>query len=101
MSLTISASEFETLRSSNTDILMIDVRHPDEYLRESISESKNVPLTELTDAFADLDNTTVIVFICQSGMRSLKAVNFAQSIGFVNSKSLDGGINAWSKNDGA
>lgn len=101
MSMSISLAEFEQqVRLNSANWLLIDVRNPNEYALESIPGSRNIPLTDLSDAFADLDTDEHIVFICQSGMRSLKAVNFAHSVGFINSKSLEGGINAWSKNRG-
>lgn len=99
MQVTISASELKTQISSSDELMLIDVRSPTEYAAEHIPGSDNIPLTELTDAFSDLDLAAPVVFICQSGVRSLKAVTFAISIGYTNSKSLEGGINTWKQNE--
>ncbi|GIS04476.1 MAG: hypothetical protein CM15mP107_0960 [Bacteroidota bacterium] len=40
------------------------------------------------------DITTVI--ICHHGTRSMKVINYLESIGYKNLINLDGGIHAWS-----
>jgi sulfur-carrier protein adenylyltransferase/sulfurtransferase len=69
--VTISLTVLEQLLQQ-TNTLVIDVREYDELPELSIPH-RRIPLAGLTDLATDNDQT--IVFICQSGKRSLHAVN--------------------------
>ncbi len=68
--VTIEPDEFEKLISQK-DVRVIDVREPDELPELSIPHQR-VPLSKLTAESPQGDHT--IIFICQSGKRSLQAV---------------------------
>ncbi|MDE0679668.1 MAG: rhodanese-like domain-containing protein [Gammaproteobacteria bacterium] len=75
--------------------ILIDVREPMEFKQGHIAGARNVPLTALSDVVADYDPNDEIVFVCQSGMRSLQAASFWSSLGFRKAMSLEGGMDAW------
>ncbi len=75
--------------------VLIDVREPVEFMQGQIAGARNVPLTALSDVVADYDPNDEIVFVCQSGMRSLQAANFWNSLGYKKVMNLEGGMDAW------
>ncbi|MBO9659324.1 MAG: HesA/MoeB/ThiF family protein [Chitinophagaceae bacterium] len=70
-SVTIDLVKFEQLLQQN-NTLVIDVREPDE-LPELTIPHKRISLSELKNSIPEANQ--MIVFICQSGKRSLQAVN--------------------------
>ena len=77
---------------------MLDVRQPEEFAGGHIEGSFNIPLRELGENM-DLMNMmpadTPVVIICGSGHRSTIAMTGIQMLGFVNAKSLAGGMKGW------
>ncbi len=85
----------EILRTDASKVAVIDVRDQDEYETGHIDGSKNVPLTELAPLFDHPDDSVDMIFVCESGLRSLQAANFARIAGLTRIRSLDGGMSAW------
>ena len=77
-------------------IKVIDVREPDEYQITHIAGVPLHPLSTLPQTFTNLDPNTQYYIHCKSGVRSMKALKFLQEQGFKYTKSVKGGINAWS-----
>ena len=80
---------------AGTDVpTLIDVRDEDEFATGHISGSINVPLTNVAPLFDDPETAEPMIFICESGVRSLQAVNFARLAGLTQIWSVDGGMAA-------
>src|SRR5471030_247565 len=77
------------------DVLVLDVREPNEYQINRIPGSVLIPLGELPRRYAELPQDRDIVAHCKMGGRSAKAVEFLQSVGFKRIKNLRGGILDW------
>jgi adenylyltransferase/sulfurtransferase len=77
------------------DVLILDVREPNEYQICRIPGSVLIPLGELPRRYAELPKDKDIVAHCKMGGRSAKATEFLQSVGFKNVKNLRGGILDW------
>lgn len=77
-------------------IRVIDVREPDEYQIAHIEGVPLFPLSTLEQRFTELDPNQTLYIHCKSGIRSLKAVSFLKQQGFKYTKSVKGGISAWS-----
>jgi sulfur-carrier protein adenylyltransferase/sulfurtransferase len=77
-------------------IKVIDVREPDEHEITHIKGVPLVPLSTLPQTFTDLDPNTQYYIHCKSGVRSMKALLFLREQGFKYTKSVKGGIGAWS-----
>jgi len=88
-------------------VILIDVRSPDEYAEDHIAESLLVPLTDIEASFGVKRILTIaqesaksnqtqptIVLYCTSGMRSVKAYQQLKKTG-LNFVVLAGGIKAW------
>ncbi len=74
---------------------LIDVRDRDEFAAGHIPGARNVPLTEVAPLFDDPDSAGPMVFVCESGIRSMQAAQFARIAGLADVRSLDGGTAAW------
>ena len=77
------------------DVLILDVREPNEYQICRIPGSVLIPLGELPRRYAELPKDKDIVAHCKMGGRSAKAQEFLQSVGFKRVKNLKGGILDW------
>ena len=80
------------------ELLLLDVRDPDEVVRAAIEGSKRIPLAELEERLAEIaawkQRPTVIH--CHKGGRSARACEILMAAGFEQVANLDGGIEAWS-----
>lgn len=76
---------------------VVDVRQPEEFAREHIPGSVNIPLLELPDRQdllpADLD--IPVLTVCARGNISLPGVLYINSLGYRDAHSVTGGIGAW------
>ncbi|KAJ8010747.1 hypothetical protein DPEC_G00078370 [Dallia pectoralis] len=94
---------------SQRNVQLFDVRNPDEFMSGCIPDAINIPLDQLEESlklspehfqqqFAvqtpgkDDDN---IVFHCQRGNRSLKALAIAHQLGFTRPRHYQGGYSEW------
>ena len=93
----ISVDELKSRMDAGEKINLIDVREPFENADFNIG-GKLVPLGKImsmqTDEIEDLKDEEVIVY-CRSGNRSGQACMFLETMGFSNTKNLQGGMMAW------
>ena len=90
----ISTSEFNSSRQLN-NFVVLDVRAQDE--REAFNiGGQHITLDLLADNLALLDKNKVVLCYCQTGVRSKKAANYLDQIGF-SVKSLKGGLASFLK----
>lgn len=89
----VKAEEFNTILMEQA-VELIDVRTVKEFQRQHLKEAKHIPLGELTNRVAEVDLETTVYVICQSGVRSKKAIIKMQELfpgkDFVN---VSGGMN--------
>jgi rhodanese-related sulfurtransferase len=89
----------------NPDLLIVDVREPDEYAAMHISGSINVPRGILESACEWDHEETIpelvravhreVVLVCRSGHRSVLAVHSMQLLGYEQVVSLRTGLRGW------
>ena len=79
--------------------LLVDVREPNEIaaIAFDVPNIVNVPLFELESRWQEIPNDREVIFVCQSGARSLKATYYLQYHGFKNVSNMAGGIERWAK----
>ncbi len=88
----------ELLLQSDPNLLLIDVRAPEELTGPlgKIPQSRNVTLQEIEKNPQQFPRDKTLVLICRTGHRSLEAANFlAEHSYFV--YSVQGGMQAWRK----
>ncbi|HMC01965.1 MAG TPA: HesA/MoeB/ThiF family protein [Flavobacteriaceae bacterium] len=73
-------------------VMFIDVRESYEQPELNIPKCFNIPLSQLVDNLNQINSKHTNIFVCQSGIRSKKAVRIAQEHGITNCYSLKGGI---------
>jgi rhodanese-related sulfurtransferase len=76
-------------------ILLIDVREPNETVRERIQGAVLAPLSQFDPIDLPNPQGRTVVFTCASGIRSVKAAEIAQAAGLAFDAHLAGGIKAW------
>ena len=93
----ISAEEFDDLISKER-VRIIDVREGKEILLLSEFRSEHIPFSEFEIKISSSDLKDITVIICQTGDRSLKAVEIIKKkLPGFKAFSLAGGIDAWEK----
>lgn len=82
---------------SNQEIVILDVRTPQEFAREKISGSVNLPMDQIGDKIESVisdKNKTVYVY-CLSGSRSVLAVDAMVKLGYKNVFDVKSGFLGW------
>lgn len=92
----ISYTKMKEILKENSDIIILDVRSPQEYNEGHINGAINIPEYEIfTKANNILQNRNLkIIVYCKSGNRSKKAIKTFKKLGYENLYNLEGGIEA-------
>ncbi|HYD29684.1 MAG TPA: rhodanese-like domain-containing protein [Azospirillaceae bacterium] len=83
------------------DMLVLDVRTPDEFAGGHIGEAVNVALPELAQRLPNLKShladhgETSVVVVCQSGPRAHHAARLLRAAGLRKVAIMTGGMNGW------
>lgn len=84
------------MKQSPDQLIIIDVRSPEEYAEKHIPAAINIPLDELESRSNELSKQAIIITTCgKGGGRSAQAVELLQQMGFSNAKFLCGGTFEW------
>lgn len=95
--ITVSPKYVKQKLAKKENILLLDVRRVDEVETARISETRWMQMDELPKRWKQLDPNQEIVCHCHHGNRSLYAANFLLQKGFKNVKTMEGGIDRWSR----
>jgi rhodanese-related sulfurtransferase len=79
------------------DVQIIDTRTPGEYMGGHVPDAINIPHMAVVSRKGDLEADKELVFICETGVRSALAAEFAAALGFRNLYNVEGGTQAWKK----
>ena len=90
----LDVAQLEEL-SRKDDVLVIDVRAPDEWKRGHLPGAIHIPLAALPDRIQELDASIPIVLHCRGGARSSIATSFLQAHGVADVSNLRGGYESW------
>ncbi len=93
----ITATELAERLKRRDELVVVDVREPEEHSIAHIEGARLVPLNSLPERMAELDSSREIVLHCHHGVRSQRALEFLKRSGFQKLKNLRGGIDAWSR----
>lgn len=87
------------LWEQRNNVVMVDVRRPDEYTGElgHVAGAELIVLDTLPQMLGELPRDKTVVFICRSGGRSGKATAFAQDNGFTEVFNMKGGMLLWNQ----
>ncbi len=77
------------------DLLLLDVRSPDEHAEVRMSGAKLLPLGKLRARVAELPKDKLIVPFCKISLRGYEAVRILRAAGFEKVAYLEGGVLGW------
>ena len=66
----------------NEQLSLVDVREVEEFETLHLEGAQNLPLSQLTDIYDQLDKDLLHYVICKSGMRSARACQFLEEHGY-------------------
>ncbi len=84
-------------RMERNDIVVVDIREPDEYAREHIKGAVSLPLSQFDKTPLKIQAQQKAVFHCRSGMRTEENCARLAEHADGNALILDGGLNEWKK----
>jgi len=94
--LSIASGAFSELLNSNKAIQLIDVRTKAEFKEFHLEQAIHIPLDTLAENSTTIDYSRPAYLICQSGIRSLKAIQilrkYQPEATLIN---IEGGLNQW------
>jgi sulfur-carrier protein adenylyltransferase/sulfurtransferase len=92
----VTASDLQSRLQNGEQIVVIDVREPDEFARGKIPGAYTIPrgvLEMQVDGRLPVDAT--VVLYCGGGARSALACRSLADMGYANVENLQGGWQAW------
>jgi hydroxyacylglutathione hydrolase len=75
--------------------LLVDVREDNEWATGHIPGAHHAPLSRFAEAASRLPREKAVIFYCQGGVRSKRAIGLAKPLGLTVDGHLGGGISAW------
>lgn len=94
---TVTPARAMKLIESRNDLIIIDVRGPDELWQGSIKGSVLMPFTEIVQGRMAPPKDRPILLVCAVGGRSLALGRAMIEYGWQEVYNLEGGINAWKR----
>ncbi len=90
----------EVSRNEFNNVILVDVRTPEEYETGHIENALNINWydEDFTAQFVNIPKEDVIYVYCKMGGRSSKAQQLLDSLGYKKVVNLEGGYEAYSKN---
>lgn len=92
----ISAPEVNAKRTRKERFTLLDCREPEELELASIAGATHIPMHDAPERLSELNPEDEIVVFCHHGRRSFNLASWLLSQGFRKTKSMRGGIDAWS-----
>lgn len=96
--MNISQEKWWSQLQEDENAVIIDVRTEDEFNRGIIPGAKNIDIYKgqgFIYEVEELDKTKNYYVYCQAGMRSAKACNVMNELGFATTYNLIGGMSEW------
>ncbi|MEM9988511.1 MAG: rhodanese-like domain-containing protein [Pseudomonadota bacterium] len=94
---TVSVAEAAAMVAENEDVVVLDVRTPEEFAEGHIEGAVNINFhgEEFETRIAALDKSVPYLFHCNSGGRSGKTEKMLKSLGFTDAAHLKSGLSGW------
>ena len=91
----ISVEKFSQKRAYNQELILLDIREPEEFREGHPAGAENMPLSELAFQLERLRKSKRIYLCCQTGRRSPLAASTLSYVGMNDVLVLTGGFQAW------
>jgi rhodanese-related sulfurtransferase len=93
----VTVEELKRRHDAGEEIVLLDVREPDELATAAIPWATWIPMAEIPGRLEELPRETPVVVMCHAGGRSARVTQFLEQNGFSNAANLTGGIDAWAE----
>jgi adenylyltransferase/sulfurtransferase len=95
----ITVEDLKKRIDAGEDLVILDVRNPDEHEKGAIPGARLIPLQELPKHVLDMEDLKdrEVLVHCQMGGRSSRACAILSSRGFAKPVNVEGGYEAWQK----
>ena len=93
----ITVTELYRLMEKDDELIIIDVREPEETLSGVIKNSTLIPLSSFEQKIPSIKKESIVILYCRSGRRSGIAQEILIEHGFVKTFNLIGGILKWNE----
>ena len=90
----VSSDEAKKL-IDNKEVVVLDVRTPEEFQSGHIPDATLIPVQELEARLNELKKNDPYLVVCRSGNRSVEASEILTSKGFKKIFNMTEGMNAW------
>ena len=96
----LNPQAFQKKVKETSDAIVLDVRTTEEVAQGVIEGAQNIDFykDDFEAQVKKLDKNKTYFVYCGSGVRSSKAINLMESLGFKKYYNLDGGMKAWKAN---
>jgi hydroxyacylglutathione hydrolase len=91
----LTATALAARRADTPELVLLDVRNPDELANGVIPGAIHIPLNRLVQQAHELDRICPTIVYCAAGYRSMIAASWLMAVGFVDVSDLLGGYGAW------
>lgn len=93
----ISAEELKARLANGDDLLLLDVRTPEQFAPSHFKDDRimQVTLGDMRERIAEIPRDKEIISICAMGSRAYEASRILKGAGFEKVLLLEGGYNAW------
>jgi len=90
----LNKNEVYEILSENDNVVLLDVRSPQEFKEGHMQNAINIPTYEIKKNIEKIikDKETIIICYCAIGVRSKKAIKMLRKLGYKNLYHLDGGM---------
>ena len=87
------------LKAKDKDVIILDVRTPNEFKSVNIKGAMNIDITssDFKNNIAGLDKNKTYLIYCQAGTRSTRASKILRKEGFTNLYNFTGGMSEWKR----
>lgn len=94
----LRSPEAKALMAKKSNLVLIDVRTPEEYQQVHLKGAKLIPLNELQQRMKEIPRDKPLLVYCAVGARSLQAARFLSAQGFREVYHISDGIVGWYRN---
>lgn len=91
----VTGEEGPDFLKEKKELVVLDVRQPEEFESGHIPGAQSIPLGELESRIEELDKDKEYFVICRSGRRSVMACHLLKENGFEKLFNLNGGMLGW------
>jgi rhodanese-related sulfurtransferase len=93
----ISVEELASRRQREPELVVLDVREPDEWAAARIEGATHIPMRDLPTRLGELHRAAPIAVLCHHGARSEWVAAYLIANGFADVVNVEGGIAAYAE----